>query len=120
MVSQLPYFNQIWLNNQRVITSGDRLTVDTDNTMMVRDSGNLVSVNNERNMITGVPTGVNSYYINFIPNFTQVPKVFLTIETTFDSNYYAAVRERTLTGCMVVFSDTIQETGVYLNLLAKT
>ena len=56
--SLIPAFNQIRLTNEFVSVSGQRLKVATDNTLMVRDSGNFANVQ--------ALTGLSGYLISQI------------------------------------------------------
>jgi hypothetical protein len=64
------------------------------------------------------PTGLDNYFISFPTNFSIAPKVVSTVEVTGDVMYSSAVRNRTVSGYTVIFSDTIAESGVVLHTIA--
>lgn len=71
--------------------------------------------------VSGVPTGVASHFFHF-PNytFTNPPKINITWETELSNVVYGGVISgRATTGFNFIFSDSVLETGLYLNILAK-
>lgn len=74
---------------------------------------------NSQSFITLVPTGIDALFISFPQNFSIIPKVQATIETTTNIVYYMVISTRTISGYSGIFSDTIQElSGVYVNTFA--
>lgn len=66
------------------------------------------------------PTGYDLYYINYPVLFSQKPNISVNMELTQSSNIYGlAVSGNTSTGFFILFTDTIDESGVLLNVLAK-
>lgn len=71
---------------------------------------------------TGLATGFDSLYINFLNyTFASIPRVVAQLETS-ESNigYWHIISGRSVTGFWVGFSDTILETGLGLNVIAKS
>ncbi len=71
--------------------------------------------------LTGIPTGSDTYLINF-PGFTfgTPPYVVVTTELNGSSNYYGVVISgRSTTGFYALFSDIVTDSGVYLDVIAS-
>lgn len=71
---------------------------------------------------TGIPTGVDVFYVNYLNyTFAAIPKIQITFELTSPNNigYYFAVSGRSTTGFFAIASDTILETGNFLDVFVK-
>lgn len=67
-----------------------------------------------------VSSPADSGYISFPGvNFSSIPTVQATLEASDDVMYGLLIRDRSVSGCNVFFSDTIQENGVVLNIFAS-
>lgn len=71
---------------------------------------------------SGIPTGIDQYFFLYPNNYTfsNSPKVNVTMETTYSNNSYGImISGRSISGFWGLFSDTVLETGFYLNVIAK-
>jgi len=70
------------------------------------------------NFLYNIPSGFDNYLIGFPLSFSSIPFVETTLELPSGSNnlYTFATQNITTTGFNVVFSETIQETGLILNI----
>ena len=71
---------------------------------------------------TGLATGFDVLYINHLNHvFSTPPRVVVELELTTSSYTYAhAISGRSTTGFYLHFSDTIGETGIIANVIAKS
>lgn len=80
-----------------------------------------VNTSGELNFTTGLASGSLSYFIGFNPPFSSLPRVFITEELGNTNRIYGfAISGKTTSGVNVVFTDVISDTGVTLNVYAKT
>lgn len=72
--------------------------------------------------LTGVPTGVDNFFVWFSGyTFPTVPRVVVTWETSFFPVIYGvSVSGRTTSGFYALLTDTVIETGCYLDVIAKS
>lgn len=72
--------------------------------------------------LTGVPTGIDTFFVWFSGyTFASVPRVVVTWETSFSPVIYGvSVSGRTTSGFYALMTDTVLETGCYLDVLAKS
>lgn len=82
-------------------------------------TGNYVTRASQVSVNTVIPTGTDSYFVTFGITFSSIPKVQATVEVTGDVMYYVAIRNRTTSGYTALFSDTVLESGVYVNTFAS-
>lgn len=69
---------------------------------------------------TPIPTGVDSYFIGWTPNYPSAPTMIqATLGVTGDAIYGINIRNRTISGYTAIFSDLIAESGVYVNTFAR-
>lgn len=74
----------------------------------------------ERIVLTQIPTGVDSYFIQWSPNYVTTPlAVLATLEITGTKLYSINVKDRTVSGYTVLFSNTVLESGVFVNTYAR-
>jgi len=76
------------------------------------------NTSSEQFFITGVPSGVDNYYINFPRNFAQTPIIVPSIQTSGQTIYSLDISETSLSGFRVLFSNDVLESGVFLNVYA--
>jgi len=73
--------------------------------------------------LTGLlPTGLDSYYIWHPVVFATIPRVTVTFELSGAANgmYGVAISGRSTTGFYALLTDTVDTSGVYLDVVAKT
>lgn len=73
--------------------------------------------------LTGLnPTGFDSYYINFPVVFPSIPRVSVTMELGSMGNgmYGFVISGRSTTGFWALLTDTVDTSGVFLDVLVKT
>lgn len=90
---------------------------------IINASGLFVQTGSILSFYTGLnPTGFDNYYINFLNySFPSIPRVQATLELSNSNIVYAfAIMNRSTTGFNCLFSDVIAETGVGLNVEAKS
>ncbi len=95
----------------------------TTNGNILQISGNNSSLNtwtgNQQSFYTSIsPTGNDTYFIEFPFSFSSAPKVVASVEITGDVLYSIAIRNRTVSGYSVIFSDYIAESGVGVHTIA--
>lgn len=80
-----------------------------------------VEVSTERIVRTEIPTGVDSYLINWTPNYPSRPRLVQpTLEiSTGVTTYFLVSNNITISGYTVLISDTVMETGVFVHTWAK-
>lgn len=67
-----------------------------------------------------VPTGSDTYYVSYPSTLSAVPVVNLTLEVDQAlSTYGVAVSGRSVAGFYALFTETILQTGISLNVLAR-
>jgi hypothetical protein len=73
--------------------------------------------------LTGLlPTGLDTYYIWHPVVFSAIPRVTVTFELSGAANgmYGVAISGRSTTGFYALLTDTVDTSGVYLDVVAKT
>lgn len=89
--------------------------------LIVNTTGNFVPTGSILSYLTGIPTGSDKIFFNFLNyTFSSIPKVVATMETEYNNcGYYFMISGRSTTGFWALFSDTILESGFSLNVIAK-
>lgn len=80
-------------------------------------SGYITGVN-QISFRTLIPTGVEETGITFPYTFSSIPRVFADFSLYSDTGYLVGMKNIAATGYIAVFSDVIEETGLYLQTLA--
>lgn len=107
------------LNNQTGALSivGAGLTSVTTNGNTITVSGFSTTV--EASFITGVPSGSNNFYVNFPTGFANIPIILTNVQIGNSNNVYSTVLSSpSATGFNVQFSNTVNESGVNLEVYA--
>lgn len=65
----------------------------------------------------GLPTGISKLEISFPVEFSLIPSVFCSIDGGDNIIYQTLIKNKTVSGCSIFFSDTIQEENCFLNIL---
>lgn len=80
-----------------------------------------VQISTERIFATELPTGVESYFINWTPDFPSKPRVVQPTPeiSTGVTTYFLAAQGITVSGYTVLVSDIVTETGVFVHTFAK-
>lgn len=92
------------------------LTADQYDT--VTGVGDHVSSNTFLQLSTLIPSGVEETGILFGQTFSSAPSVQISLDTPYDYTYIIGVKDITTTGFLVSFSETVENTGFYLQTLA--
>jgi hypothetical protein len=102
-----------------LFTTGSTLDTKINNASGYANN-TFVRLVNQQNFVTGIPTGIDNYFISFPSgNFPAVPKIQATVEVTGNIMYMMNVSNRTVSGYTAIFSDTIQESGVSVHTFAS-
>ncbi len=115
---------QAWTaaNNNGINLSGQlTLTGQTLINLITNSSGLFVYTGSELSYLTGIPTGSDKVYFNFLNyTFPTIPRVTVTLETLYDNCIYGyMISGRSTTGFWSLFTDTILESGYSFNVFAK-
>jgi hypothetical protein len=81
-------------------------------------TGSFITTGNQQSFVTTVATGIDLQYVSFPFNFPIIPKIVASMEVSSDIMYSMNVRNRSISGYNAIFSDTIQETGVFIHTIA--
>lgn len=81
-------------------------------------TGQFIWTGSQQSFVSYVSTGIDASGVLFPVAFATTPKIHATIEVSGDIMYMVNVRGRGTTGYTAIFSDTIQELGVYLHTFA--
>lgn len=110
-------------NPSGFITGVDLSAYVTGDVVRPSDTGQFYPTSNPSGYITGVnqvsfstllPTGIEETGISFPYSFASTPRVFAELLLNSDTGYYVGVKNASLTGYTALFSDIIEETGIYL------
>lgn len=75
---------------------------------------------NEIAWLVGITQNVDSQFITIPYNFGQVPVVIVQEQNNSNQNYYfVGTSGVSVTGFYAIYSDTVTDTGLYLNVLAS-
>jgi len=100
-------------------TTGVTLTNTIIGLSGVMNAGFVKSIN-ATGFIVAVATGADYQQVVYPFTFTAAPRVQLTMEcSTQNIFYFCGVSNRTTTGFMALYSDTVLETGISLNVFAS-
>ena len=114
-------------NPSGYITGVDLSGYVTGDVVRPSDTGQFYPASNPSGYITGIdqisfstllPTGIEETGILFPYSFSGVPRVFADLALISDTGYLVGTKNITNTGYTAVFSDIIEETGLYLQTLA--
>lgn len=64
----------------------------------------------------GLQTGISKLDVSFPIQFNLIPSIFCSIDGGDDIIYQTLVKNKTVSGCSIFFSDTIQEENCSLNI----
>ena len=68
--------------------------------------------------VTLMQTGIEETGINFPYTFAAIPRVLVDMQLVSDTGYLVGIKNVTATGYTAIFSDIIEETGLYLHTFA--
>jgi hypothetical protein len=113
-----------WISaNGAANTLSGQLTATGQNllNLILVNSGLAVSSGSILSYLTGVATGLDMCYYNYLNHtFTSIPRVEITMELDGTNTMYGlVVSGRSTTGFYVLYTDIITESGIFLNVLAK-
>lgn len=95
------------------ITGAGGITV-SQNAGLIVISG--LDVSTDQFFTTPVPTGFTEYFVSFPRNFPEIPVILSAVQVTGNVMYGAAIEDPTISGFRAIFTNTIQEPGVTLNI----
>ncbi len=89
--------------------------------LIVNSSGTFVYTGSELSYLTGIPTGSDKVFFNFLNyTFPTIPRVNVTLETLYDNCIYGyMISGRSTTGFWSLFTDVVLESGYSFNVFAK-
>jgi hypothetical protein len=114
-------------NPSGYITGLDLSDYVTGEVIRPSDTGIFYTIDNPSGFITGldqvsfltlIHTGIEETGIAFPYTFSAIPRVLADLQLVSDTGYLVGVKNVATTGYVVVFSDVIEETGLYLHTFA--
>ena len=75
---------------------------------------------NQVSFLTLLPTGIEETGVLFPYTFSSIPIIFSDLIQVSDTGYLVGIKNTSVSGYTAIFSDVIQETGIYLQTLATT
>ena len=114
-------------NPSGYITGLDLSDYVTGDVIRPSDTGIFYTNDNPSGFITGldqvsfltlIHTGIEETGIAFPYTFAAIPRVLADLQLVSDTGYLVGVKNVATTGYVVVFSDVIEETGLYLHTFA--
>lgn len=114
-------------NPSGFITGVDLSDYVTGEVIRPSDTGRFYPSSNPSGFITGtdqisfsvlLPTGIEETGVLYPRSFSSIPRVFANLMLNTDTGYYVGIKNTSITGYVAVFSDVIEETGLYLQTFA--
>jgi hypothetical protein len=78
-----------------------------------------ILVADQVSFLTLMQTGIEETGIQFPYTFATIPRVLADIQLVSDTGYLVGIKNVTTTGYTAIFSDIIEETGLYLHTFAN-
>jgi hypothetical protein len=94
--------------------------IQGSNGISVSTTGNIITISDNSVTVESIiPTGIDNYYVDFGYVFSSTPKVYISLENDGDYGYIGMIRDRSVSGCYVDFSENITDIGVKLFTMAN-